>query len=213
CEQVEDPKQAKGLVKREVTQVVTPGTLTDDALLDPRESNFLACVFPTKTRVGLAWLELSSGRFLTTDIEPRGLLDEIARIGPAECLVPEPSGSADPVVSQLQDVRGLLLSERPAWCFSRDPCLRRLLEHFRTQSLEGFDVDADSPGVVGAGALLEYIHETQKTSCGHVTRLEPYRRGTHLIIDEATRRSLELTRTLREGGREGSLLDVIDETV
>ena len=212
CEQVEDPKQAKGLVKREVTQVVTPGTLTDDALLDPRQSNFLACLFPTKTQIGLAWLELSTGRFLTTDVEPTALLDEIARIGPAECLLPErkPEESFN---ESLQHVRGMVLTERPAWCFSREESLRLLLDHFGVQSLDGFDIEPDSAGIVAAGALLEYVQETQKTSLGHIARLEPYRRGTHLIIDESTRRSLELTRTLRDGSRDGSLLDVLDETV
>ena len=212
CEQVEDPKQAKGLVKREVTQVVTPGTLTDDALLDPRQSNFLACLFPTKTRIGLAWLELSTGRFLTTDVEPTALLDEIARIGPAECLLPERK-SEEPFGESLQDVRGLVLTERPAWCFSREESLRLLLDHFGVQSLDGFDVDSDSAGVVAAGALLEYVQDTQKTSLGHIARLEPYRRGTHLMIDESPRRSLELTRTLRDRSRDGSLLDVLDDTV
>ncbi|WP_166829004.1 DNA mismatch repair protein MutS [Thalassoroseus pseudoceratinae] len=212
CEQVEDPKQAKGLVKREVTQVVTPGTLTDDALLDPRQSNFLACLFPTKTRIGLAWLELSTGRFLTTDVEPTALLDEIARIGPAELLLPERKPD-EPLGESLKELRGLVLTERPAWCFSREESLRLLLDHFGVQSLDGFDVDADSVGVVAAGALLEYVQDTQKTTLGHIARLEPYRRGTHLIIDESTRRSLELTRTLRDGSRDGSLLDVLDETV
>src|SRR4029077_16423141 len=88
CEQVEDPKLAKGLVKREVSRVVTPGTLTDDALLDPRENNFLATIFPHKDRVGLAWLELSTGRFVTTVLEPAQLGDELARLRPAECLIP-----------------------------------------------------------------------------------------------------------------------------
>uniref|UniRef100_A0A7C2JYP9 DNA mismatch repair protein MutS n=1 Tax=Schlesneria paludicola TaxID=360056 RepID=A0A7C2JYP9_9PLAN len=208
CEQVEDPKLAKGLVKREVTQVVTPGTLTDDALLDPRQSNFLACVFPAKEACGFAWLELSTGRFWTTDVSPQHLADELARIQPAECLYPEGQSH------HLGALDGrIAFSERPAWSFSRDQCLRLLLEQFRVQTLDGFDILADSPGVIAAGALLDYVRETQKSDLAHITRLEPYRRGSSLIIDEATRRSLELTQTLRHGTREGSLLDVIDDTV
>jgi DNA mismatch repair protein MutS len=216
CEQVEDPKQAKGLVKREVTQVVTPGTLTDDALLDPRRSNFLACVFPAKPRdsdpgasYGFAWLELSTGRFWAADVAPLHLADELARIQPAECLYPEGQSQ------HLGHVFGgdIAFSERPAWSFSKDQTLRVLLEQFRVQTLDGFDIAADSPGVVAAGALLDYVRETQKSDLGHITRLEPYRRGRTLIIDEATRRSLELTQTLRHGTRDGSLLDVIDDTV
>ena len=108
---------------------------------------------------------------------------------------------------------GMLVSERPPWSFALDQCKRILLDQFQTKTLSGFDIDEDTPGVTAAGALFEYVRETQKSGLGHITRLEPYRRGTSLLIDEATRRSLELTRTLRDGQREGSLLAVIDETV
>lgn len=216
CEQVEDPKTAKGMVKREVTRVVTPGTITEDELLDPRENNFLASVVPAenragKLRMGMAWLELTAGRFVTTELPPEHLRDELARLRPAECVVPENVGR-DPHLGQVVAVEKMVLTERPPWCFSRDECRRLLLDHFQTSTLEGFDLDADSPAVTAAGVLLQYVQETQRSAIGHVTRLEPYRRGTSLIIDEATRRSLELTRTLREGRREGTLLAVIDET-
>ncbi len=217
CDQVEDPKKAKGMVKREVTRIVTPGTLTDEALLDPCESNFLACVFPAGYRLGLAWLELSTGRFMTADLQPEHLPDELARLRPAECLVPEQSrGEAtagSPLDQLLEQPDGMMLSRRPAWCFAREQCRQTLLDHFGTSTLEGFDLESDSPGITAAGALLEYVQETQKSSLEHITRLSPYRRGANLIIDDATRRSLELVRTLREGKREGSLLAVIDETV
>lgn len=212
CEQMEDPKLAKGPVKRDVTRVVTPGTLTEDSLLDPRESNFLACVFPTKELYGLAWLELSTGRFQMADLSQEHVADEVARIRPAECLVPEHL-CEDPIVRGFSNTSGLLISDRPPWCFSEDQCLRGLLEHFQTKTLSGFDIDNVSPGVTAAGALLEYVRETQKAGLGHITKIEPYRRGNNLLIDEVTRRSLELTRTLRDGQRNGSLLDVIDETV
>ena len=212
CEQMEDPKLAKGPVKRDVTRVVTPGTLTEDSLLDPRESNFLACVFPTKERCGLAWLEVSTGRFQMADLAAEHVVDEIARIRPAECLVPDDSHELT-LVQLLMQMSGMLVSDRPPWSFAVDQCKRTLLDQFQTRTLSGFDIDDDTPGVTAAGALLEYVRETQKSGLGHITKLEPYRRGTSLLIDEATRRSLELTRTLRDGQREGSLLDVIDETV
>jgi len=212
CEQMEDPKLAKGPVKRDVTRVVTPGTLTEDSLLDPRESNFLACVFPTKDICGLAWLEVSTGRFLMADLAGEHVMDEIARIRPAECLVPDNSHEM-PLVKMLLQMPGMLISDRPPWSFSSEQCQRTLLEHFQVRTLSGFDIDDNTAGVTAAGALLEYVRETQKSGLGHITRLEPYRRGTSLLIDEATRRSLELTQTLRDGRREGSLLDVIDETV
>ena len=212
CEQMEDPKLAKGPVKRDVTRVVTPGTLTEDSLLDPRESNFLACVFPARESCGLAWIEVSTGRFFVSDLRDDAVLDEIARIQPAECLIPEQS-SQHAIVQALTQMSGLFLSERPPWSFAADQCLRLLLEQFQTRTLAGFDIDENTPGVTAAGALLDYLRETQKASLGHITRLEPYRRGTSLLIDEATRRSLELTQTLRNGERTGSLLAVIDETV
>jgi DNA mismatch repair protein MutS len=212
CDQVEDPKTAKGLVRREVTRVITPGTLTDDQLLDPRESNFIACVAPAKTSIGLAWLELSTGRFLVSEIEPALLQDELARIHPAECLVPEDSMADGELPVARADLGGPVLTGRPAWCFSKDESRRLLHEQFGTKTLEGFDIEDDSPAVTAAGALLQYIRDTQKSALLHITRLESYRRSRHMIIDEATRRSLELTHTMRDGRREQSLLGVIDET-
>lgn len=209
CEQVEDPAVAKGLVKREVTRVVTPGTLTDDALLDPRESNFLAAVFAERDRHGLAWLELSTGRFVAAEIESQHLADELARLGAAECLVPEAAPSLAVAAGEKT-----LITPRAPWCFSPSHCRRVLLEHFGTQTLEGFGwTDDATPAITAAGALLEYAQETQKSALQHIARLEPFVRGSNLLIDEATRRSLELTRTLRDDKRDGSLLAVIDETV
>ena len=237
CEQMEDPKLAKGLVRREVTRIVTPGTLTDDALLDPKESNFLAAVFPSRDRVGMAWLELSTGRFQCAELsigdghrgagrsagdrvslsfsvaslQPSALLDELARIRPAECLIPE-THRTDPALLRLNEMPDMVLTTRAPWSFVPDHCRDVLLRHFQTSTLAGFDIDADSLGITAAGALIEYVQETQKSSLGHIVRLEQYRRGASLLIDEATRRSLELTRTMREGRREGSLLSVLDET-
>ncbi len=213
CEQMEDPKLAKGMVKREVTQVVTPGTLTDEALLDPRESNFLASVWLGRSgAVGLAWLEVSTGRFLTTDLQPEQLADEIARIRPSECLYPEHLAN-DERLRPLFARGGMLKTPRAPWCWADEACRSALLKHFGTTTLEGFDIDSAADGVTAAGALLEYVQEMQKSSLAHISRLEPYRRGTTLIIDEATRASLELTRTIREGKRDNSLLETIDETV
>lgn len=212
CDQVEDPKKAKGLVRREVTRVITPGTLTDDQLLNPRESNFIACVAPAKESLGLAWLELSTGRFLVSEIEPALLQDELARIRPAECLVPEETATHGELPVPRPDLGGPVLTGRPAWCFSKDESRRLLLEQFGTKTLEGFDVEDDSSVVTAAGALLNYIRETQKSALRHITRLEYYRRQRHMIIDEASRRSLELVQTIRDGQRAQSLLGVMDET-
>ena len=211
CDQVEDPKKAKGLVRREVTRVVTPGTLTDDQLLDPRQSNFIACVAPSKASIGLAWLELSTGRFLLTELEPSQLQDELARISPAECLIPESAAQDGNLQMRRAEQQPMVFTTRPDWCFAKEEARRLLNEHFGTKTLEGFDID-DSPAVTAAGALLDYVRETQRTALTHIVRLEAWRRSRHMIIDEATRRSLELAQTLRDGRRDFTLLGVMDET-
>ncbi|QDT28132.1 DNA mismatch repair protein MutS [Gimesia panareensis] len=209
CDQVEDPKKAKGMVKREVTRVVTPGTLTDDALLDPHENNFLASIYFGKSDIGLAWLELSTGRFLTSNTTAEHLVDELARIHPAECIFAEGNTALQNAIGHLET----MLTERPSWSFAEDECEKRLLEHFGTKTLEGFNLEQGTPAITAAGALLEYVQETQRSAIPHINQIEPYERGDRLLIDEATRRSLELTRTIREGKREGSLISVLDETV
>jgi DNA mismatch repair protein MutS len=225
CDQVEDPKTAKGMVRREITRIVTPGTLTDEALLNPKESNYLAAVCPVKEAVGIAWLELSTGTFQCMEIDlgnssmrhdesefGAAFLDELARVRPAECLLPN-NAKSHPVFQQVMELEGTIVTERPPWSFAAAACRETLLRHFETSTLEGFDLDdEDSAGITAAGALLEYVQETQRSALGHISKLEPYRRGSNLLIDETTRRSLELTRTQREGKRDGSLIDVLDET-
>jgi DNA mismatch repair protein MutS len=211
CDQVEDPKKAKGLVRREVTRVVTPGTLTDDQMLDPRQSNFLASLAPSKTGLGLAWLELSTGRFQLTDIDAAQLHDELARIRPAECIIPESAVQSGPLADRRSDGHSIVFTTRPDWCFAREECRRLLNDHFGTKTLEGFDVE-DTPAVTAAGALLEYVRETSRSALPHILRLEYFRRQRHMIIDEATRRSLELTQTIRDNRRDFTLLGVLDDT-
>ncbi|MCP4813481.1 MAG: DNA mismatch repair protein MutS [Planctomycetaceae bacterium] len=228
CEQVEDAKKAKGLVKREITRVVSPGTLTDDALLNPQEHNYLAAVSwgatpkPPKSnnglkvlntpepRVGLAWAELSTGLFFAADFPQDELVDQLARINPSECLIRE---DADETL-MTHPPRGTMVTPRPSWSFSRDAAASALAKQFGTHSLDGMGfTDDDGLAVQAAGAVLEYLRETQKTSLDHIQRLTPYRNSEILEIDEATRRSLEITRTIRDGQREGSLLSVLDHTV
>ena len=224
CDQVEDPKEAKGLVKREVVRIVSPGTLTDEALLDPRESNYLLAVVkdvddsrrkttllqdPNDARIGLAWADLSTGRFLASVCTLGQLADQIVRIGPAEVVIDE---DAQFIPSYLADQ--FMLTRRPAWAFSHDSAETALARQFQTHHLDGFGfTDDDRPAIRAAGALMDYLHTTQKTSLDHFENLLPYRVGDRLEIDEATRRSLEISRTIRDGSREGSLLSIMDKTV
>ncbi len=210
CDQVEDPKKAKGLVRREVTRVVSPGTVTDEALLDPRQSNYLTAVSPGDP-VGLAWVDLSTGRFLAAGFGSGELVDQLARISPSECLLAE---EAEPLVDYLDEQ--MMVTRRPAWAFAHQSARELLAKHFGTASLEGFgftDSPADNAAIQAAGAILDYLTETQKSSLEHIDRLVPYRAGESLEIDEASRRSLEIVRTIREGRREGSLLAVLDQSV
>ena len=214
CEQMEDPKLAKGLVKRDITRVVTPGTLTDDALLDPRESNYLAAVVAGGKRregeVGIAWAELSTGRFQAAVFRRDQLADQLARLAPSECLVDEEEAS--PLPDYVRD--STLITKRPAWAFSFDAAHENLSKHFGSRGLEGFGFGEDDVSAIrAAGAVLDYLRETQRASLDHIDRLIPYRVGLTLELDEATRRSLEITRTIRGGDRQGSLLAVLDRTV
>jgi DNA mismatch repair protein MutS len=211
CEQVEDPREAKGLVKRDVVRIVTPGTLTDDDLLDPRTANYLAAAVEVGGKLGLAWVELSTGRFSLTGLMRTELGDEIARLNPAETLISELSADT-PWARVLRGQSGMSITVRPSWDFQPEQARKTLYEQFRTTTLAGFGIDDRCPEVQAAGALVAYLRETQKSSLGHITRLSPYHRADTLALDEMTRRSLELVRTLREAKREGSLLSVIDCT-
>ena len=213
CEQMEDPKQAKGIVKRDVVRVVTPGTLTDDALLDPKASNYLAALVEQKGRLGMAWVDLSTGRFALTELPRKDLADELARLEPSEVLVSETALDAPWLKAAREGASPIrALTTRPSWDFVPDQARALLCEHLKTATLGGFGIDDEGVEVAAAGALIAYLRDTQRSAIGHITRIEPYRRAKILAIDEMTRRSLELVRTLREGRREGSLLAVIDRT-
>jgi len=209
CDQVEDARQAKGLVKRDITRIVSRGTVTDDALLDPHTSNFLLAISPGPDECGLAWIDISTGRFEAAVVPAEKLGDEVARVAPVEILISEAANDLP-----VEWTEGRMLTTRPAWAFGRESATASLSKHFGTQTLEGFGFgDQDGPALQAAGAVLDYLVETQKSSLGHLDRLLPYRVGSRLEIDVATRRSLEITQTLRDGRREGSLLGVIDRTV
>ena len=211
CEQVEDPKLAKGVVKREIVRVVTAGTLTEDAFLDPKTTNYLAAIVEVRGKLGLAWVELSTGHFSLTGVSRTELVDEIARLNPAEVLVSEVCMET-PWARALRVGQTLAVTARPSWDFVPEQARKVLHEQFRTQTLGGFGVDDESPEVQAAGALVAYLRDTQKHAIAHINRLTPYHRAEVMALDEMTRRSLELTRTLRDSRREGSLLHAIDQT-
>jgi DNA mismatch repair protein MutS len=217
CEQMEDPRTVKGRpVRREVIRVVTPGTLTEDDLLDPRQANHLIALVPPggRTPAGLAWVELSTGLFQAADVPPSRLTDEVLRLSPSECLVAEET--TEETAALLQRVRDALpqlaLTPRPDWTFDARSARDTLFQHFGVSTLTGFGFEDQQPCLAAAGALLLYLQETLKASLTHLTRLRPYSEQRFLYLDEVTRRSLELTRTLRDNARLGSLLAAIDRT-
>jgi DNA mismatch repair protein MutS len=212
CEQIEDPALASGLVKRDVVRVVTPGTLTEDALLDPRSANHLAAVCLKGDDAGLAWVELSTGSFHAFDLPFQRVPEELGRLEVAECLWPDnqPAALLEPLKATLPQ---LGVTIRPDWNFEPRATHEALRRHFGVSTMEGFGFHDDQLCLRAAGAVLEYLQETLRASLAHLGRLQPYRTSEVLILDTVTRRSLELTRTLREGKREGTLLAAVDRTV
>ncbi len=211
-EQMEAPNPAiKAPIRREVTRVVTLGTVTEDELLDPKRPNHLAAVWRSKAGIfGVAWADLTAGTFAASDLSANQVSDELARLNPAECLL------SDADLDELKPKLGggpRSITSRPAWTFDPNTALDELKTHFQVGTLSGFGFNDKQPCLVAAGALMAYLRETVKTELGHLRRLAPHRPDSFLVLDEVTRRSLELTRTLRENQRDGSLLSVIDRTV
>ncbi|MCC6421946.1 MAG: DNA mismatch repair protein MutS [Phycisphaerales bacterium] len=218
CEQMEDAALAKGVVKREVVRLMTPGTLTDDPLLDGRSDNFLAAVAFALTKssgyqAGLVWVELSTGSCIAMNGNEGQILDEISRLSPAEILVPElPSGQPHTIASAIQSLGIHAITPRPGWQFTFNHAKEQLQRQWGTSTAGGFGFADLDPAVLATGAILTYLHETQKTGLSHLRPLRRHEPADHLNIDPASWRSLEIDRTVRSGTTEGSLLSSIDRT-
>lgn len=209
AEQLSDPKDSPGLVERDVVEVFTPGTATEWSMLEERAPLHLLALAPAASGViGVAWLETSTGRFAAHDVPAEALEDEIARIEPAEVLVPD-SAEGDGLAPALA---GRAATGFPSYAFDRESARRALCEHFRVTTLEGFGCEDLGPALGAAGALLRYLGEMKKDHLAAVVRLERYRRERTVVLDEATRRALEITETARTGERRGSLLAAVDRT-
>ncbi|MEM6576270.1 MAG: DNA mismatch repair protein MutS [Pseudomonadota bacterium] len=206
CEQVGDPNTAKGPVERKVVRVVTPGTVTDEALLPDRQDNFLLAVTGSSP-IGLAWLDMASGRFHLMEVpDQEAMLAELERLDPAEVLTSEDASPPKLLT------RGRGHSTLPPWHFERDAAERALCEHFATRDLSGFGCDALSAALGAAGALLQYVKQTQRSALPHLSSLRVERRDSLLAIDAATRRNLELTQH-PEGRDAHTLAGVLDSSV
>jgi DNA mismatch repair protein MutS len=209
CDQMEDPKTAKGIVKREIVRVITPGTLLETSLLEGRSNNFLASISRFKARRGLALLDLSTGEFLVTETAgaapDKELLEEMNRWSPREVILPADWGSIsiDPAIR---------LNPLEEWIYGLDYARDRILEQFKVASLEGFGLETMEAAVLAAGALLQYLQGNRVQELGHLTHIRIFHNQDFVYMDPASRRNLELTRSLLGGAREGSLLSFIDLT-
>jgi DNA mismatch repair protein MutS len=209
CEQVEDPKKAKGIVKRDVVEVVSPGTALSDSMLDGQRNNYTAAVSLVGDTAGLAWVDLSTGDFLVDELPADQWIDEIERTMPAEIVVAD--DLADDALGQLaRRVPAAAQSRVEGWRFEAETARRTLLEQFDVRSLKGFDCDDLDAGVRAAGAALAYLQENQRAAVTHIHRLRRRRRDDCLLLDATAQRNLDLLSNQQDGGREGTLLHVLD---
>ncbi|MEE0283536.1 MAG: DNA mismatch repair protein MutS [Lachnospiraceae bacterium] len=213
CEQLEDPKQAKGLVKRDVIRVVTPGTNLDAQALDESRNNYLMCIICMEDRYGLSVADISTGEYLVTELDgEKKLLDEINKFSPSEIICNHSFYVSGVDIEDMKERLHISVFSLDSWYFDDALCARNLMEHFHVSSLSGLGLDAFSCGIIAAGALLQYLIETQKTSIANLTALTPYSISKYMVLDSSTRRNLELCETLREKNKRGSLLWVLDKT-
>jgi DNA mismatch repair protein MutS len=214
CEQMEDPKKAKGIVKREIIRVVTPGTLTELNMLDQKSNNYLASISKINDSYGFAHVDLSTGEFSVTELDTQNkLLAEVERIHPAECLVSEQFEKETELIKYITTSVNPAINHVPTWVFSYDAARSELLDHFHTISLDGFGCENMPSAITAAGALIYYLKDTQKQEIQHIRSLSTYSLEEYMILDADTQRNLELMRTLRDGSLKGTLLEVLDETL
>ena len=213
CDQVEDPRQAKGLVRREVTRIVTPGTNLDTEALDSSKNNYLMSIVALSDRFGIAVTDITTGAFLVTEAqEQRKLLDEILRYAPAEIICNQSLQVLNADLEELKSRMQISVFVLDDWYFSDESCERALLDHFKVSDLSGLGLADYTCGIVAAGSLLQYLLQTQKNDLSNITGIVPYSSGKYMILDSSTRRNLELVETLREKQKKGSLLWVLDKT-
>ena len=213
CEQMEDAKFAKGLVKREVVRIVTPGTNVDTYALDETRNNYIMCIVYTENRYGVSIADVTTGDYFVTEVDSeRKLLDEISKYTPSEIICNESFYMSGIDLEDLKHRLGITIYALDSWYFGDDTAVSTLLNHFHVASLTGLGLEDYDGGVIAAGALLKYLYETQKTSLTHMSKITPYSTNKFMIIDSSTRRNLELSETLREKQKRGSLLWVLDKT-
>ncbi len=213
CEQMEDPKQTKGLVKRDVVRIVTPGTNLAAQALDETKNNYLMCIVYIADRYGLSIADVTTGDYFVTELpDSAKLIDELYKFMPSEIICNESFYMSGMDLDDLRNRLGIAVYSLDSWYFDDAICRKKLLEHFHVSSFAGLGLGDYDCGIISAGALLQYLLETQKNNLSHLTHITPYVTGKYMMLDSSTRRNLELTETLREKQKRGSLLWVLDKT-
>lgn len=213
CEQLEDPSEAKGIVKRDVVRIITPGTLVETSMLDEKSNNYLLSLYRSEEFWGISFVDVSTGEFLISQLHYDKLIDELTRINPSEIIVDETIAETESKVIDVINKRlGAYVTPYHSWAYDRETSYKRLLRHFKVHSLEGYGC-ADMPhGICAAGALITYLSDTQKNALQHINKIQTYYIDKYMVLDFYTRRNLELVETMRSKQKKGSLLWLMDKT-
>ncbi|MGL5260113.1 MAG: DNA mismatch repair protein MutS [Lachnospiraceae bacterium] len=213
CEQVEDAKQTKGIVKREVVRVVTPGTNLSMQSLDENKNNYLMCIAYFNSNIGISVVDVSTGDYLVTEVtDNKSLIDEIIKYNPTELITNEGFLVSGIDIKELKERFEISIYHLEPYYFDESNCMRCLEEHFKVKGIKGLGLEDFMIGFIASGALLQYLYETQKNNLSHLSSIRPYTTDAFMLLDSATRRNLELTNTLRDKQKRGSLLWVLDKT-
>ena len=213
CEQVEDPKQTKGIVKREVVRIVTPGTNTNPQAIDERKNNYIMCITYLPEKIGISVADVTTGDYFVTEVDSvKKLTDELMKYSPSEIICNDAFLLSGIDVEDLRGRLRICVNALEPHYFDDDACKKCLMKHFKVNVLTGLGIEDFPVGIIASGALLLYLYETQKNDLSHFTHLVPYLPSKFMLLDSSTRRNLELVETLREKQKRGSLLWVLDKT-
>ncbi len=213
CEQVEDPKEAKGIVKREVVRIVTPGTNTDMLSLDETKNNYIMCIVYLSDKFGISTADITTGDYYVTEVDSnRKLIDEINKFMPSEIICNDAFLMCGADLEDIKTRMNIPIFSLESWYFGDEIAKEILLSHFKVISLKGLGMEDYESGMIASGALLKFLYETQKNSLSNILTIQPYSIRKYMILDSSTRRNLELVETLREKQKKGSLLWILDKT-
>ena len=211
CEQMENPKYAKGIVKRDVVEVVTPGVAFSDKLLDHKKNNYLAAIFLDKGIAGISFCDISTGEFFAYEIREHELKQQFGLINPSEILIAKNQKNIlEPLINKANS--SIRITRVDDWIFNLEYGTDILLNHFGTQTLKGFGIENFNVAIPSAGAVLNYLKETQKDKLGHLNKISKFNSSDYMLLDFATKRNLEIMFSMQEGGRQGSLISILDKT-